>query len=217
MCYKNGRKILFPKRNPWISCNHRFLPISKSSVFYWMECLKMQISKFYANTWEPKSRYHFKLVVDSEHVSGLKTVSGNFWTFNVPESIFSLIKTWQNNPIRAKYGWKQLFVTFAIFITADEHDCKPDDILWNDKKIHFWKIVVVLVLFDFEICVLMCLFSLIFKIKNQRDFCFDHFLDRVTFISPPPKCYQATFMPQLSLLSWRKVESLIKIIRIMIR
>ena len=92
----------------------------------------MQISKFYANTWEPKSRYHFKLVVDSEHVSGLKTVSGNFWTFNVPESIFNLIKTWQNNPIRAKIVWKRLFLTFAIFIIANEYDCKLDDILLND-------------------------------------------------------------------------------------
>ena len=74
--------------------------------------------------------------------------------------VLEVAQKWKKRPISVKVVLKWLLATFAI-LTADisnENNCALDKILRNFEEGHFWKILMVFVIFEFEICALMHLF-----------------------------------------------------------
>ena len=68
---------------------------------------------------------------------------------------------------------KRLFVTFAVLTVdaSNKNDYKLDKILRNFYKVHFIKILMVFVAFEFEICALMRLFSSLLNIHVYDSIC----------------------------------------------
>ena len=113
-----------------------------------------------------QSCLYFKLIFGSNYVSSFKMLRGIIWIWILPES--SSFLSWSKPNLKKKPYWANsvrewLFVTFLIFVfeVSSKKRLKLSKTLSNFYWRHFWKVLMVSVIFEFEICALKRLILLL--------------------------------------------------------
>ena len=132
-----------------------------------MEASNMLISNPYVNTCKLENRYFrssifflFLISFRFQTYQWLQDDKGNFLKINFAgKHFFKVDQQMKKPPIWAKMVHKWQFVTFAIRAVeaSDKNDCELHKILRNFYRGHFWKILIVLVIFELRF-VLWCVY-----------------------------------------------------------